>query len=242
MHIKHDTLFDKVAQESIRKLHLFKPQELSNTVWAFATMNIKHDILFDKIAQETFKILHKLNSQDISNTVWAFATINIKHDALFNKIYEYLINDWKNRITYCDKVYCQLYQWQLWIIHEIELQKYIFPTNMFTKCKDIFNNYIPNISNFHKDVKKYIIDGQIEYLTEFGYSIDIAFPDKKIGIEVNGPSHYLSDNTLNGASILKYRQLYSFGWKIICIPYFEWDNLLEQDKQNYIDDKLRDIF
>jgi hypothetical protein len=43
------TLMEKIAVESIRRVEDFDPQALSNTVWAYATMNVKHNALFMKI-------------------------------------------------------------------------------------------------------------------------------------------------------------------------------------------------
>ena len=58
------------------------------------------------------------------------------------------------------------------------------------------------ISTPCENVKKYLDDNNINYISEWSpledrfYSIDIAFPDKKIGIEINGNQHYNKDGTL----------------------------------------------
>lgn len=68
-------------------------------------------------------------------------------------------------------------------------------------------------------------ENNINYIEEYEpsnkrfYSIDIAFPDKKIGIEVNGNQHYNRDGKLK-----KYYQerndfLINIGWKIYDIHY-----------------------
>ena len=79
---------------------------------------------------------------------------------------------------------------------------------------------------------------QYEFITEELLSIDIAIQEPKIAIEVNGPYHYLSDKTLDGSSVLKYRLLEYFGWEVNIIPYFKWDKLSTTDKTNYINDLL----
>ena len=78
-------------------------------------------------------------------------------------------------------------------------------------------------------------------------SIDIAKVDKRIGIEVDGPGHFvrlvdkpeqqtakanfkqpfddLGQNRVNGPTILKHRLLTHLGWDIIHLPYWEYQEL-----------------
>jgi hypothetical protein len=82
------TLMGKIAVASIRRVEDFDPQNLSNTVWAYATMNVKHSALFMKIGNSIVKLkdLKSFEPQALSNTVWAFATANIEHPGLLMKV------------------------------------------------------------------------------------------------------------------------------------------------------------
>jgi hypothetical protein len=51
----------------------FKPQELSNTAWTFATLNISNQKLFNAIAEKAASSIVQLKPQELSNTAWAFA-------------------------------------------------------------------------------------------------------------------------------------------------------------------------
>ena len=51
------------------------------------------------------------------------------------------------------------------------------------------------------------------------YSIDIAFPNKKIGIEINGNQHYNNDGTLKQYYIKRNEYLKEIGWTIIDVHY-----------------------
>ena len=85
-------------------------------------------------------------------------------------------------------------------------------------------------------------------------SIDIANVEKKIGIEVDGPGHFVrlidkpgkatinaslkdqfddrGENRVNGPTILKHRLLTQLGWDIIHLPYWEYQELGgDQDKE-----------
>lgn len=74
---------------------------------------------------------------------------------------------------------------------------------------------------------------------DYSFSVDIAWPDVKIGIEVNGNQHYNSDGSLveyysNRHQIFKER-----GWKIYEIHYSKCYKL---DIKNFIDLENLDIF
>lgn len=45
-------LFKNVAETSIQNLNRFKPQDLSNTCWAFATLGLLHTHFFDNVSDQ----------------------------------------------------------------------------------------------------------------------------------------------------------------------------------------------
>lgn len=69
-----------------------------------------------------------------------------------------------------------------------------------------------------ENFKKIIEDLGIKYISEFTplenrfFSIDIAFPDKKIGIEINGNQHYELDGTLKEYYKERHRLIENDGW------------------------------
>ncbi|EJK44819.1 hypothetical protein THAOC_36611, partial [Thalassiosira oceanica] len=83
-------LFKKIGGHvaGLMCLDSFKPQELSNTVWAFATAGASHPELFRKIGDHIAGLdsLDSFNSQDVSSTAWAFASAGTSHPELFRKI------------------------------------------------------------------------------------------------------------------------------------------------------------
>jgi len=62
------------------------PQNLSNTVWAMATISLRDQPLLSAIArQATLKIKH-FTAQPLSNTIWAFATMHLRDAPLSEAI------------------------------------------------------------------------------------------------------------------------------------------------------------
>lgn len=74
-------------------------------------------------------------------------------------------------------------------------------------------------------LKKELLLNGINFVDEFRplkdrfFSIDIAFPDKKIGIEVNGTQHYNSDGTLKEYYLNRKLDIEKLGWKLFDIHY-----------------------
>ncbi len=80
--------------------------------------------------------------------------------------------------------------------------------------------------------KEYQQDLQIEYAIGT-YQLDLAFPKLKLNIEIDGPTHYRSENLIRSSRFRDYLLSDYFGWKIIRIPLFEWQK--QTDKQAKID-------
>ena len=66
-----------------------------------------------------------------------------------------------------------------------------------------------------------------EHVTAEGLSLDMAQPDERRAVEVDGPWHYLKDAkgrcvVENGPTHLKSRLLRRLGWDVTHVPFFEW--------------------
>ena len=84
------TFFDMLAEEvlSFDDLDEFKPQELSNLLWAYANVKVSNSQLFKKVADHIVGLdnLNEFWPQHLSNIVWAFATAGEPHPQLFKKL------------------------------------------------------------------------------------------------------------------------------------------------------------
>ncbi|EOD30243.1 hypothetical protein EMIHUDRAFT_351578 [Emiliania huxleyi CCMP1516] len=74
-----------------------------------------------------------------------------------------------------------------------------------------------------------------------GYSLDLALPSSRIAIEVDGPTHFLLPDGRgvrkpNGHTLIKRRLLAAAGWRVISVPFFEWDGLHSAgERQAYLE-------
>ena len=73
-----------------------------------------------------------------------------------------------------------------------------------------------------------------------GHSLDLALPSSRIAIEVDGPSHFLLPDgrgvrKSNGPTLLKRRLLAAAGWKVISVPFYEWNRFATaNERQTYL--------
>lgn len=95
-----------------------------------------------------------------------------------------------------------------------------------TENREKFIKYSSGQSNACEVFKKKLRQANIQFVEELtpywnerGYRLDIAFPDDKIGIEINGTQHYNSDGSLNAATLEKQKFFEDRGWKIIQVYY-----------------------
>ena len=72
-----------LAREAERHLGDFKPQELANTAWAFATLGQADAQLCMVLAREAGQRVGDLNPQGLANKTWAFATLGHVDAQLF---------------------------------------------------------------------------------------------------------------------------------------------------------------
>ncbi|KAK3256994.1 hypothetical protein CYMTET_33898 [Cymbomonas tetramitiformis] len=74
-----------------------------------------------------------------------------------------------------------------------------------------------------------------------GYSIDIGLTARGVALEVDGPSHFLVNlpTAIGGPTQMKHRHLEAMGWKVLSVPYLEWDRLSGIGEQRvYIQQQL----
>lgn len=74
-------------------------------------------------------------------------------------------------------------------------------------------------------VKEFLRSLNIKFVEEWNpledrhYSIDIAFPDIKLGIEINGNQHYNRDGSLKEYYKARHDLIVSSGWKLLELHY-----------------------
>ena len=226
-------LFESLGAETVRKIRDFNPQDIANTAWAFATLGYQNKALFESLGDEAVRKIRDFKPQGLANTAWAFAVMNTLDLPFVNQIgkqmecfKQNLASAFKEKQTHqllSVWVYASLHfpedhiSWPEWLLNEM------------AKCSEASKKQAPQSSHLHDQVSIVLNKMNKVFLKEYyfrSYFLDLAFPEDKLCIEVNGPAHYIpGTNRYFGAEILRRKILIKSGWKIATVPYHDWDKL-----------------
>jgi len=229
-------LFDAIGEEAAGRVRDFKPQELSNAAWAFATAGHAAPALFDAIGREAAERVRELNPQGMANTAWAFAVLDHlpSESSLFDQRFAHHCDALADEFSM--EGLCQLHQWRLWYASERACSDALPGAALLAHCDAAFRATEAQPSRLQRDVAKALSSlgsaVQGERVLEEGYSLDLVVEcsgEELIAVEVDGPSHFVG-RVPTGATLLKRRQLRHFGWRLVSVPYWEWDELHHPDQ------------
>ncbi|PHU22498.1 hypothetical protein BC332_07605 [Capsicum chinense] len=84
-------------------------------------------------------------------------------------------------------------------------------------------------SSFQKEVARLLVSTGLDWVREYavnGYTLDAAVIDKRVALEIDGPTHF-SRNSASplGHTMLKRRSITAAGWKLLSVPHQEWEEL-----------------
>ncbi|EOD24931.1 hypothetical protein EMIHUDRAFT_115722 [Emiliania huxleyi CCMP1516] len=138
----------------------------------------------------------------------------------------------------------QLHQWQLWLSLErgADGQQHLLSESHRKLCCDAMQVTQVTISEFQRSVAAALAAVQHGFEEEHleprtGYSLDLALPSSRLAVEVDGPSHFLLPDGRdvrkpNGPTLLKRRLLAAAGWRVISVPFYEWDGFATANERH----------
>ncbi|CAL8462328.1 g1861 [Coccomyxa elongata] len=233
-------VMDTFANEAMRRIDEFSQQNLANLAWAMGKLSHFHEGLLDAIAEHATAMVQELSLQHVSNILWTYASFLHLKPAMTSAF----VSEVERRLTREPFNPQQLSNllWSLCIAEAYLLMRVDQPDVQLTmppkllpaahhtwleSCKNV------RISALHRDVARvlteYGIPHNIEHVTEDElFSVDIALPDEKIAIEVDGPHHFTA-NTLavTGEMLARQKLLKARGWAVISVPFFRWSGLTD---------------
>jgi len=190
--------------------------------------------LFHTVAAEAERRLHEFTAQNIANTLWAFATLDMAAPSLFSAVAGSEASGGLRDLTTVNLI--QLHQWQTWLdLSNQRCGTNVLSAELLQLCRRALQSTESHASRLQRDVGAMLGDAfpsaiAAEHIEErTGYSIDLALPSVRLGVEVDGPSHFIRQHrdAFNGSTLLKRRLLQLAGWRTISVPYFEWDELAD---------------
>lgn len=71
-----------------------------------------------------------------------------------------------------------------------------------------------------------------------GLLLDAALPDLRLGVEMDGPFHFVNDTEYNLASRFKQRLVEGLGWTVVRIAHFDWTRLPRDQHASYARERV----
>jgi len=187
--------------------------------------------------------------QALANTVWAYATADCYHQALLANCSRVISDSLaRDPSRWSEEDRRQLHQWQLWLSLErgVDGQQHLLSESQRKLCCDAMQGTDVTISRFQRSVAVALAAVHSGFEKEHleprtGYSLDLALPSSRVAIEVDGPSHFLLTDGRgvrkpNGPTLLKRRLLAAAGWRVISVPFYEWDGFARaSERQTYLE-------
>jgi hypothetical protein len=232
---------------AVRVASTMKAQEVANTLWALATLGWHAGGGSIRSALEGAVVLvaSSMSVQDVANVLWALAVLGWKASTEMAQCFERLVDRFVSAdgqvVRLAARDLSQLLQAHL-ASQFLGLGLVMLPPPCLEVALEAYREKARNVTT--STAQREVADSlgrlgtahQLEYATADGlFSIDIAIVDRRIALEFDGPSHFTT-NTLQplGHTLLRNRLLSAMGWKVVSIPFFEWNGLRQAERDAYV--------
>jgi hypothetical protein len=239
--LSHDApaFFAAIDSRSDHILDAGNPQNIANIAWGFAELGIRPDSFFAGLEKHVGPFSSSASMQSVCNICWSLVILDLahQHDTLLQSLWDRAMSADAGSSIF---LAVQLVQVELHAkASGIVLQSPVPPAlrqRMVEAAGEIAQS---NSSRFEGEYSKLLNDLGFEHEREVSpfaddekagdvLAIDMACSARKIAIECDGPSHYLSSGRENGKTVAKRRLLERLGWKVVNIPY--QDNMLMESR------------
>jgi very-short-patch-repair endonuclease len=190
-----------------------------------------------------------VNAQDVANAMWALAALVWKAITEIAAVFQQLVEAWAREGSFVQlsKVHLsQLLQAHL-ASQFLGLGLITLPSPMLQAAVKVYREEARKVTvskgqrEVEESLRRLGVPHELEYITADGlFSIDLAIVDRHVALEFDGPSHF-TRNTLEplGHTRLRDRLLSAMGWRVLSIPFFEWDRLHQPEHMDaYVKERL----
>jgi hypothetical protein len=219
-------------------------QAVANTIWGLATLGWQADegAMRGALEGAAVRVAPSMKSQNVANIIWGLATLGWQASSDSAAVFQQLVEAFDHErglVLLGTAGLSQLLQAHL-ASQFLGLGLIMLPPSMLQVAVQAYREDARKVtvSNGQREVGESLrrlgISHDLEYITADGlFSIDLAIVDRRIALEFDGPSHFTT-NTLEplGHTRLRDRLLSAMGWRVVSVPFFEWDRLQRTEQRD----------
>ncbi|EPS71702.1 hypothetical protein M569_03053, partial [Genlisea aurea] len=252
-------LFSELSIRASNIIRSFQPQEIAQVLWAFASLYQPAEALFESLDgllddpdDGDVETLFAFSRDQMGNICWSYAVLGQLDRPFFahiwkklHRIEEQIPDPRRADVMFASQIHHVNVCLKLEYPHLLRLRMPERLENGVASARKTRKFSRKVTSSFQKEVLRLLVSTGLDWAKEYdmeeeGYTLDAALVDRKVALEIDGPTHFSRNSGAPlGHTMVKRRCIGAAGWKLVCVEHRKWEEVEgEAQQMQYLRDLL----